>query len=239
MDIARAPNLGDQVYEIIKERIVQGQYKPGEIIVESEVATDLNVSRTPVSIAFVMLKERGLVEYDGSRYSVKTLSMKNIIDLYKCRLALDALATASAASNITDDDLTELKGYLKQWDESSASTDIWVADLRFHEKIYNLSRNQHLIRFSVIATELLSTYRHINISRLPKQRQGRHRSLQNVVEEHEDIFRALYERDPVLAEQAARTHIANVINNLETLNITDPDLATDSPNILEDLEAPL
>ena len=225
MDITRRANLGDQVYAILKERIITGHYTPGENIVESDVAADLNVSRTPVSIAFVMLKERGLLEYELNRYSVTRLTIKNIVDLYKCRLALDVLATGSAASRVTEHDLSELETYLQIWDESSSTNDLWVADLRFHKKIYDLSDNHHLIRFSIIATELLSIYRRMNISQLPKRPEEKKRSRQDVIKEHRNILSALRKRDGTLAEQAAREHILNVIDNLESLSFVDLDPA--------------
>lgn len=218
LEVTRRTHLGDQVYEIIKERIITGHYNPGEIIVESDVAADLEVSRTPVSIAFVMLKERGLIERGVNKYSVTQLTLKSVLDLYKCRLAFDVLATSSAAPLVKDNDLDELETYLQIWDESSNPNDLWVADLRFHEKIYELSSNHHLIRFSVIATELLSIYRRINISRLHQRPAKKNRSYQDVIKEHRDIFNALVKRDEALAEQAARNHILNVIDNLESLN---------------------
>jgi DNA-binding GntR family transcriptional regulator len=218
LDISRKVYLGDQVYGILKDRIISGHYEPGELIVESDVANDLKVSRTPVSNAFIKLKERGLIEYDVNRFSVTRLTLKSIIDLYKCRLAFDVLATGIAALRVTDEDLSELEKYIQIWDESSNPSDLWVADLRFHEKIYDLSDNPHLKRFSVIATELLSVYRRVNISRLPKQLGQKERSQQDVISEHREIFSALCERDEVRAENAARNHILNVINNLESLS---------------------
>lgn len=68
--ISRGPALRDQVYSHIRDRIVQGTLEPGRVIVEVELAAELNVSRTPVSNALVMLKERGLLEDYARNYEI-------------------------------------------------------------------------------------------------------------------------------------------------------------------------
>ena len=224
--ILREVSLGDQVYALLKERIINGHYNPGEIIIESEVAKDLSVSRTPVSNAFIMLKERGLLEYEANKYKVIKLSLKNVVDLYKCRLAFDGLATSLAAKRIEVQDLRELETLLSNWDasqEDDSANDLWVIDLSFHEKIYALSNNSHLIRFSNIATEILSVYRRVNIAQLPRNTNDERRSRQDVAREHYAIFKALEQRDSELAEKAARDHIHNVIANLQSLSHLDLD----------------
>ncbi len=220
--VSKGPTLGEQIYELLKEKIVSGDYRPGSLLVESEVASNLNVSRTPVSNAFIMLRERGLLEYQSGRFYVAQLSLKSVIDLYQCRLAFDTLASRLAAEHITDADVCELEEYLKVWreaDKEEKAMTLWVADLRFHEKIYALSHNTHLIRFSNIAAELLALYRRSSIARL--EISGRatqvQRSREDVLTEHEAILDGLRARDSDYTEEAAREHIRRVIDNLELL----------------------
>jgi DNA-binding GntR family transcriptional regulator len=215
--IAKGPTLGEQVYAYIREKIVNDHYRPGQVIVESELAQELNVSRTPVSNAVIMLKERGLIEDRGGKLTVLDLSIRDVIDLYQCRLAFDGLAARLAAERITEAELDALASHLDVWEQVVEAPDtnaLWVADLSFHELIYAASRNAHLQRFSEIATDLLSTYRRVildNLAHGPDQQRGP----EDVRREHEALYARLRVRDADGAEAAARFHILSVVTFLE------------------------
>jgi DNA-binding GntR family transcriptional regulator len=226
--ISRGPTLGEQVYSYIRDRIVSGEYKPGEVLIESELAQALNVSRTPVSNAVIMLKERGLVKEQGGKLIVPTLTLKDVIDLYRCRLALDSLATRLAAENITAKALKRLERNLRVWEHHDDDDDmqaLWVADLEFHDIIYQVSDNQHLNRFAQIATELLAVYRRNTIRQLDETNTAiSKRGKQDVLAEHQQIYEALKLGDAAAAAAAAEAHIHNVIKHLEgarILEVTD------------------
>ena len=225
--ISRGPTLGEQVYSHVRERIISGDYQPGHIIIESELAQELNVSRTPVSNALIMLKERGLIEERNGKLAVPRLSLKDVIDLYQCRWAFDSLATRLAATLINNKDIRRLERNLQAWEKHSEDDDkqaLWVADLEFHDIIYKVSNNQHLLRFAQIATELAAVYRRNTIRRLDDQAQAiSNRSRSNVLEEHRHIFQALCDRDPEAAERAASTHMRNVIAHLESAEVIHAD----------------
>ncbi len=220
--ISRSPSLSDQVYAYIRENIIQGHYRPGKQLSEVELAHELKVSRTPVSIALTTLLERGLLEQSGNKLSVPRLTLKDVIDLYVCRLAFDATATRIAAKSISKKDLAQLAKHLKVWEKSSKEDDLyalWVADLSFHEIIYQISNNRHLIRFAQISAELAAVYRRNTIRRLSEDNQQR--SKEDVRLEHQRIFEALLMHDEDAAERAAKTHIQNVIQHLSTLQVID------------------
>jgi DNA-binding GntR family transcriptional regulator len=229
--ISRGPTLGEQVYSYIRDRIVSGEYRPGQVLVESELANSLNVSRTPVSNAVIMLKERGLLEEHGGKLVIPTLMLKDVIDLYQCRLALDTLATRLAAEKITTRDLRKLERNLRIWerhDEDDNMQALWVADLEFHDVIYQVSDNQHLNRFAQIATELAAVYRRNTIRQLDETNTAiSQRGREDVLREHQEIYEALKSGDASAAAQAAESHIQNVIRHLEVATI----LETDSGNI--------
>jgi DNA-binding GntR family transcriptional regulator len=215
--IARGPTLGEQVYAYIREKILNDYYRPGQVIVESELAQELNVSRTPVSNAVIMLKERGLIEDRGGKLTVLDLSVRDVIDLYQCRLAFDGLAARLAAQRISDADLDELAHHLDVWEEvveAPKAHALWIADLAFHELIYAASGNPHLKRFSEIATDLLSTYRRVILDNLAHG-SDHQRGPEDVRREHTALYHQLRARDAVGAEAAAREHISNVIAFLE------------------------
>jgi len=77
--VSRGPTLGEQVYTYIRQRIVNGFYQPGQTIVESELAAALKVSRTPVSNAVIMLRERGLIDERNGRFITLDLTISDVI----------------------------------------------------------------------------------------------------------------------------------------------------------------
>jgi DNA-binding GntR family transcriptional regulator len=220
--ISRSPSLSGQVYSYIRDRIISGAYLPGQPLLEVELAQELNVSRTPVSIALTTLVERGLLEQSAGKLSVPKLTLKDVIDLYVCRLAFDAVATHLAATLISKKELSHLSKHLKVWEKSTEEDDLyalWVADLSFHETIYQVSNNRHLIRFAQIAAELAAVYRRNTIRHLSKG--DRQRSKEDVRREHQQIYEALAAHDADAAEAAAKTHILNVIDHLSQMEVID------------------
>ena len=221
--IVRGPTLSEQVCEFVRERIISGTYKPGQVLVEAELAEELGVSRTPVGSALIVLKERGLLEEQGGRLAVAKQSIMDVVDLYRCRLALDSLATRLAAELITGEGLARLEHQLRVWERPPLEDDLhalWVADMSFHEIIYQVTGNRHLIRFAQIAHELAAIYRRNTIRRLGASGQGRSREV--VRAEHQKIFESLVEQDPDLAEVAAREHVENIIVHLHQLEVVNP-----------------
>lgn len=220
--VTKGPTLSEQVYAHIRKKILDDHYKPGQVIVESELAHELAVSRTPVSNAVIMLKERGLIEDRGGKAAVLDLSIRDVIDLYQCRLALDGLAARLAAERITDEELASLEETLGVWSEPSPGRqDLWLADLAFHDLIYLASGNAHLRRFSEIATDLVATYRRVILDNLTSG-QAPQRGPVEVRREHAEMFRNLQARDPGGSEAAARAHIESVVDYLERIAAAAP-----------------
>lgn len=222
--IVRGPTLSEQVYAFLRDRIVSGAYGPGQPLVEAELAGELDVSRTPVSHALIMLKERGLLADRGGRLAVPVLSIGDVVDLYRCRLALDGLATRLAAERIADADLTRLERHLEVWERPADDDDLhalWVADLEFHQIIYRATANRHLIDFGQIASERAAVYHRTTIRRLDDDHEGL-RSRETVRDEHRRILEALVAHDPQRAEEAARRHIENVISYLDRMEVIPP-----------------
>jgi DNA-binding GntR family transcriptional regulator len=220
--ITRGPALRDQVYSLIRERIISGDLEPGRVLVEVELASELKVSRTPVSNALVMLKERGLVEEDGGRLRVPILQLEDVVQLYWCRMAHDGLASRLAAERINPGDLKKLEHYLRAWENPQQENDhsaLWVSDLKFHQLIYRVAGNKHLLRFAETTLELAAVYQRNTIRRMTSPTSGTGRSREDVKAEHEAIYRAIAARNPDQAEEAARQHIRMVIKHLEHADV--------------------
>ena len=85
--------LTNEIADIVRERILKGEYVIGEKIKESSIAQELNVSRTPIREAFRMLEEEGLLDYLPNRGCyAKGFTKRDVSDIYTVREALEEIA---------------------------------------------------------------------------------------------------------------------------------------------------
>lgn len=104
--ISHEPTLSEQVRARVRNRIIGGDDHPREPLVEFEFAARLDVGRTSVSNAIITLEERGSLEEHGGKSAMPRLSLKAVMDSYRCRLALDAFAIRPAAEANTEKELS-------------------------------------------------------------------------------------------------------------------------------------
>ncbi len=96
-------------YHRIRQWIVEGRFRPGERLVEQRIATELDVSRTPIREAMRMLQAEGLVLVEANKgTTVRPLSIGEIADLYELRARLEGMAAELAAIRATSDQLDRL-----------------------------------------------------------------------------------------------------------------------------------
>jgi DNA-binding GntR family transcriptional regulator len=106
-------------YHRLRRAIVEGDYRPGERLIEQRIAEDLEVSRTPVREAFRMLQAEGLVRIEPNRgAAVRDLTVDGIADLYELRARLEAYAAELAAERATDDQRQRLREASAAFDEA-------------------------------------------------------------------------------------------------------------------------
>ena len=98
--------LRDVVFENLREAIVEGRLKPGQRLMEVQLAEQLGVSRTPVREAIRKLELEGLVVMLPRKGAyVANMSLKDLIDVLEIRASLEGLAASLAAERITDEDI--------------------------------------------------------------------------------------------------------------------------------------
>lgn len=155
LDLAAGSTLVSRVYEVLKDRILSRELRPGTRLKHADLASALGVSSTPVREAIKQLEKDGLVEAHPYRGSiVKRMSAKEIRDIQEVRIALESLATRLAASVITDSQLQELGRYAADYESALESDDRALgitSDLAFHELILKVAGNTVLL---AIASEL-------------------------------------------------------------------------------------
>ncbi|MGW2561883.1 GntR family transcriptional regulator [Streptomyces sp. NPDC001514] len=140
--------LRDQVCEGLRDRIITGRLKPGDRLVERDVAEEFGVSRVPVREAIRILLGEGFLEaLSPRRIVVKQLSRQDVENLFDMREALEVLAVRRAAERRTDKQLRELEELLETARQATATGRaelISRANAAFHHHIVELSGNELL-----------------------------------------------------------------------------------------------
>ena len=195
--------LREVVCETLRDAIRKGVLKPGERLMEIQLAEELGVSRTPVREAIRKLELEGYVIMMPRRGTyVANLSIRDVNEVFEIRTSLDSLASGLAAERITDDELERLQrllviigGYV----EANDMDKIVETDTEFHDLLYQASRNTRLVGIIFNLREQLTRFRTTSMS-FP----GR---LKATLEEHRRIVEAIAQGDVKEAQQAAEYHM--------------------------------
>ena len=200
------------VLEILREAIVSGLLKPGEKLMEAQLADEMGISRTPVREAIRKLELEGFVHMIPRKGAcVAEYSEKDIIDTFRIRLALEKLAIELAVEGITDSEIDELQKVLDEERVSIEAGQLEAMvdkDVEFHDVIYRVSGNQRLIQIMGNLREQISRFRFVSLGG-----QGRGKE---VLVEHGRIVDAFRKRDLKLALEGTEEHIRNTQNALMT-----------------------
>jgi DNA-binding GntR family transcriptional regulator len=205
--------LRELVFESLREAIISGQLRPGERLMEIQLAEEMGVSRTPVREAIRKLELEGLVVMIPRKGAyVAGLSLKDIVDVFEIRGALEGLAAELAAERITDNELEELERYLVKIADDIEKGDldkVVATDTEFHSILYQASRNQRLSQIISNLREQIQRFRTTSLS-YP----GR---MKTALEEHRKIVEAISARDCELAFKLAQEHIENAENSMMSM----------------------
>lgn len=145
-----ALSKSEQVYQHIKDLILHYELKPGERILEDEMAAMLHASRTPVREALRKLSSDGLVTLSPNRHAEVTYFTPEMTQqLGVVRLSQDILSGHLALYYGSDAELAQLQPLANACEEASASGDLYgriIADANFHLKITEFSKNEILYK---------------------------------------------------------------------------------------------
>ncbi|MDD6283138.1 MAG: GntR family transcriptional regulator [Oribacterium sp.] len=208
--------LRDLVFNTLRQAILKGELKPGERLMEIQLAEKLGVSRTPIREAIRKLELEGLVLMIPRKGAeVAKISHKSLQDVLEVRGALEELATDLACQRITDEELESLRkaeAHFKQVVSSGGNEmQIAEADEAYHDIIYNASGNKKLVQMINNLREQMYRYRLEYIK--DEAKRG------TLISEHEKILEAIRLRDIIRAKALMKEHIDNqemtVSRNLE------------------------
>ena len=197
--------LRDVVFQTLREAILRGELKPGERLMELQLAAQLGVSRTPIREAIRMLEQEGLaVTMPRKGAEVAKMTLKGMEDVLEIREALDILACQLACDRITDELLTTLEEKKIAFENSLETKDVKIiadADISFHDVIYEATGNPKLIALLSNLREQLYRYRVEYLKAVD--------SYPILIKEHDDIYQALVKHNREEATEAIREHVKN------------------------------
>jgi len=145
------------VFEALRQEILALGLKPGQVVVEAEIARRFRVSKTPVREALALLQQHGLVAALARRgYLVTTVTVTDLHDMFEVRVALEGAAAELAASRMTPEELAHLDALTRPpqallrrvtgHPDRTTMQALLDYNRRFHLAIARASRNERLAR---------------------------------------------------------------------------------------------
>jgi len=202
--------LGNIVYDSLKESILNGSLKPGERLMESKIADDLGVSRTPVREAIRKLEKEKYVKMVPRKGAyVEDLTKEDILEVIEIRVVLEGLAAELAAQNITDEMKEKMKENVRRFNLASVEVDreeLIVLDEIFHNMIYVASGNKKL---NEIVKELQDQFQRFRLSYF-----NEFDSYNRLTDSHNKLFNAIADGNSSEAKKYAIEHIEEIKKNL-------------------------
>lgn len=196
--------LEAKVLDMLRTAIQNNELKPGQRLVEEEIARKMGVSRVPVRQAIHILERDGLVVTEPHRgASVVDLSDQDIEEIYGLRTALEMYAIGLAVSKAQEKDIDALQSIVDEMRKQASedvSPDQNQLDLKFHQTVCELSGNHKLVE----AWERLST----QVRMVLALKNLVYNDAQTIPQGHQRVVDAIRQRDAAAAQQILAEHIA-------------------------------
>lgn len=203
-------SISDQIYEVLRNKILDNEIKPGERLMQEQVAEAFRASRTPIRQAFLLLEKDRLVEripQGGIR--VTEINLDTIREVFGIRGVLESYAVELACSKIERQELGRMREIERQAteilatptrDRSSKYLRLLELNAEFHETIYNATR-------SILLAEVINNLRsHVHRYRMISMRKTE--TWKQVWKEHSQIIGCLESRDIPSACKIMHDHIS-------------------------------
>ncbi|WP_408010175.1 GntR family transcriptional regulator [Pseudalkalibacillus sp. A8] len=208
----------EQFYQMIKQMIFDGKYKPGERINETQLAKEFNVSKSPIREAVRILEKEGLLEVVNSKVVVYNPTLKDIKDIYYCRKALESFAVSQTTRIAADSEIEEIENTLLETEKAikdgKESKVIIELNEKFHNLILQFTNNNRLQKQVNEIRGLIRYYRVLNFKGINRA--------EIILKQHRQIFHYMKRREDKLASEEMVKHLDLDIQHL--VEVLDSDL---------------
>jgi len=207
--------LTKKAYETIKEMIIHLQLRPGELLMVQQLATKLEISRTPVREALIALMREGLVEEaDGRKFKVSEVTITSINEIFSIREALEGHAIQEVICDYSKEDLNNSKRIIAEMKKSllNQNFDLFFSlDNEFHYSFIKKYNNSLLTTIMEQVNDKIQRVRYFTYY-------INHR-LEMTIKEHEDILKGVEQANADIARNALKIHLKNVKDGMQHLLI--------------------
>lgn len=196
-------SLTDEIADIVRERILKGEYEIGEKIKENQIASELRVSRTPIREAFKLLENEGLIDYIPNRGCfAKGFTKQDVEDIYAVREALEEMAVRWAVARISENEIDEMEeqcDLMEFYTRKKDKKKVMEMNTSFHEVIYGSAKSRFL-------AQVLRSYKDY-IDKTRKSVFYEQSYLEAILQEHRAILEGIRERNEEKAVAAMARHL--------------------------------
>jgi DNA-binding GntR family transcriptional regulator len=201
-------------YSMVLAAIDEGIYKPGDRLVESELAERFGVSRTPIREALQRLETQSLLTRDGRSLIVASLDHNQLAELYVVRAELEGLAARLAARHATIEEVRLLRDMVASDRALIANPNALArSNRRFHKQIHLASHNRFLVQQLDLVHRSMALLASTSLTA-----EGRGAA---TLDEHGAIVEAIARGDGEAAAQALKTHISHAFETRLKLESSD------------------
>lgn len=188
-------------YSLILTAIESGTYRPGDRLVESELADRFGVSRTPVREALQRLETQAMLVRDGRSLIVASLDHNQLAELYVVRAELEALAARLAARHASPEEVRVLSQMVEEDRQNQHDPEALArSNRRFHRQIHLASHNRYLVQQLDLVHRSMALMEKTSLAA-----EGRSAA---ALSEHARIVDAIASGDGAAADKALRQHIS-------------------------------
>ena len=192
----------ERVYDEIKNMAIAYTFRPNERINEVELAKKLGASRTPLREALNRLVAEGFLTFSQRKgFFCRDFKPREIYELYQLRAILETEAVRLACEQATDQELEEIRLFLRQktetFSDQTTNKELVAHDESFHHMIMALTRNSQMLHVLENVYARIKFFRWIDMDTQHAKSQ----------QEHQDILKALIARDADRASHLMHAHI--------------------------------
>lgn len=198
-------SLTEKIFHDLRDDIVEGKYRIGDPLIETVLAQEFGVSRTPIREALKQLEFEGLVVSMPNRgVTVHGLSDQDIEDIFTIRLLLEGQAAYWAAQRIDEEQLAKMSEITELMDMYTRKNDpirLSQLDTEFHQVVFSACNSRML--------EHVLTYLHQNAQRARRASLVVPNRPKMSLKEHRAIMAAIEAHDPDLSKERMEEHVHN------------------------------
>lgn len=204
--------LADIVYKKIKDDIIQNKLKAGDFLSSTQIAKQMNMSRTPVREALNSLSTEGLIEIqNGVGIFVKEISENEIRELFEIRMVLESLALKKLMENPIDEPFFQslmeewvaMEGRLQSGDQRILD-EISLLDYKTHKSFNSYAKNTFL-------TQVIENIE-LRLNRIQALSIYAHNDAENTISQHITLIQAVLDGNSQNAEKLLQEHIIGAVD---------------------------